>query len=328
MAPPKAFKRDLRRYLADKTEEDLRRKTLMEYERVNLRLFRMLEEGDMEIHPLLIGRPEINYLRSRIPIAPDGNFRNQEYHLKTLLQFLKWAGNPDTKKLAPRYASGFRTKADWMDQERMEIIRIAVEHDPELSMLFHLEGDLALRRIDVLRLRVQSFDRELIHIRGKGRLGGKPRTLKAHPETSQYMADFQMFRERLVQEALLEDPTRDVPDALFLYYRKGWRLAPCQKTAMDQRLHCMRDLSGLCFGHHTLRRTCAREWWKEEVPLETISEMLGHKSIKTTREYLGITVEDMGEAHQGRYNRSRQIRERLRAKTLNRPNQASERYTG
>ena len=72
--------------IADKTEEGLKRKTLMEYERVNLLLFEMLEAAGLETHPLRINRPEINFIRTQIPVKRDGNHRNQEYHIKTLLQ--------------------------------------------------------------------------------------------------------------------------------------------------------------------------------------------------------------------------------------------------
>ncbi len=88
-----------------------------------------------------------------------------------------------------------------------------------------------------MRLRVDTFNGQVIHLRGKGRDGGKPRTIKVHPETRCYLADFLTFRERLVREALEE-------------------------------------------------------------------------------------------AHLRRYNRSRRIREEIRAKTLSRPNQTSERETG
>ena len=316
-----AFKRELRKYIADKTEEGLKRRTLNEYQRVNLRVYRMLVEEGLETHPLRIGRTEINHIQLRIPVR-HGNFRNQEYHIKTLLGFLKWAGNPDVKKLAPRYPTGVRTKADWLNEEMMETIRLSVEHDPALAMQFHLEGDLALRRIEVHRLRVQDFQGEIVHVLGKGSGDGKPRDLKQHPETPYYLADYLEWRSDLVRRALRFDPDAEVPDGLLIYFSKR-RPAPhhqvlgvCGLTTLDNRLKEMRALSALHFGHHTLRRTCAREMWKAGAELVTISEILGHQSLKTTRSYLGLTVEDQAEAHDLRYRRQRELREELRARRL------------
>ena len=303
MARPIAFRSYLRKFIGEKREAGLKDRTVSEYRRVNLRVLRMLEEAGLEIHPLRIGQRELNHLRFAIPTSGP-NFRNQQYHVQLFVIFLNWTGNPIK---GPRWPEGIRTHADWLNEDGMETIRLAIRHDPELSMMFHLEGDLALRRVEVQRLRLEDFEGDIVHVLGKGRGPGKPRDLRAHPETDSYLAEFLIWREDLVRRALRRRPQQTVPSGLMLY-SKNERLGVCGRTALDSRLDRMRLISGVRFGHHTLRRTAAREWWKCGVPLETIAEMLGHRNTETTRKYLGIRIEDQREALALRYARQVQVR--------------------
>jgi len=46
-------------------------------------------------------------------------------------------------------------------------------------------------------------------------------------------------------------------------------------------------------GNHTLRRTCARMWYRASVHVDTISSLLGHSDTKTTLKYLGLVLDDL-----------------------------------
>jgi integrase len=327
----RAFVRLLREHCVEKTEEGLKPRTVREYNRANMRMFEMLNGAGMETHPAKISRVEINYLRTRIP-TNGGNFRNQQWHLQLLVHFMDWCGHPKPRPLLPRYPTGVRTKADWLNEEQMELIRLSVEGNPELSMLFHLEGDMALRRVEVVRLKVQDFDGPLVHVLGKGRGEGKPRDLKKHPETDLYLEAYLEHRENIIRTALREDPSLSVPDGLMVYYttfaKNYLRLGTCKESTLDNRLYEMRAMSGLYFGHHTLRRTCARELWKCGADIVTIAEMLGHRSLKTTRDYLGLTIEDQHEAYELRYRTQLDVRQALRANPNLSQVQTTKNHTG
>lgn len=314
MANHKAFVRLLNQHCVEKVEEDLKPRTVREFYRVCMRMFDMLNGAGMETHPIRIGREEINFIRTRIPTRR-GNFRNQQWHLQYLAHFMAWCGHPKPRRLLPRYPTGVRTKADWLTEEQMELIRLSVEGNAELSMLFHLEADMALRRVEVARLKVQDFDGPVVHVLGKGRGEGKPRDLKKHPETDHYLADYLEWRENVIKTALREDPSLAVPDGLMVYHTRFYsrRLGVCKTSTLDNRLYEMRARSGLHFGHHTLRRTAARELWKNRADIVTIAEMLGHKDLKTTRDYLGLTIEDQHEAYELRYRTQLEVRRTLRA---------------
>ena len=103
-----------------------------------------------------------------------------------------------------------------------------------------------------------------------------------------------------------------------LYYtmfaQRGRRLGVCQKSTLDNRLYEMRERDEPAF-------TGAAD-------LVTISEILGHKDLKTTRQYLGLTVEDQQEALELRYRTQLQVRQALRANPKNPEVQPSQRMNG
>ena len=306
-----AFRRELEKYLDEKRQQGLKRRTLTEYRRINLNMERLLGEAGMETHPMRIGPQEINYLKAQFP-PNGGNITNQRYNIETLMSFLRWCQNPHIARMRLRWPRGVRFKADWLNEQAMDVIRDAIAPDPELSMIFHMEGEMALRRCEVLRLTVEDFDAEVVHVMGKGMGEGKPRDLLKHPDTDHYLADYMDYRQTLIRKALRENPYMAVPDGLMLYYHPYQkRLEVLKKGAIDKRLHRMRKASGLYFGHHTLRRTCAREWWKAGAPIETISEMLGHEDLKTTTQYLGIKAEDQADVYRLRQERQKTLRNQL-----------------
>jgi integrase len=54
-----------------------------------------------------------------------------------------------------------------------------------------------------------------------------------------------------------------------------------------------------------MRRTFGRNLWLLGIPIETISELLGHSSSDMTRRYLGLNLTDMRQAL-ARYSVSRE----------------------
>ena len=66
-------------------------------------------------------------------------------------------------------------------------------------------------------------------------------------------------------------------------------------SAFQQGGYVLRVLLSLGrrIGNHTLRRTCARMWYRASVPVATISSLLGHSDTKTTLKYLGLVLDDL-----------------------------------
>ncbi len=104
-----------------------------------------------------------------------------------------------------------------------------------------------------------------------------------------------------------------MPDSLFIFERGG-RLHAYQKTAMDSLVKRASSRTGISFSNHTLRRTYCRmlremnRRYPGTCPTETIAELMGHRDIQTTIQYLGINLDDMATAMSGLARFQEQLR--------------------
>ena len=161
-----------------------------------------------------------------------------------------------------------RVHANWLeDDEAMAVENLAEGIE---KVVVHLELDLMLRRIEVLRLKPTDFQGDRINVLGKGRMGGKWRTIPMHGETREIIGTYLLERKKIIAKARAKNPTAPIPEALLIYERNG-RLGAYQKTAVDKILiglkkrvetHYGRSFD---FSNHTLRRTGGRMMWKAGV---------------------------------------------------------------
>ena len=127
---------------------------------------------------------------------------------------------------------------------------------------------------------------------GKGRMGGKPRTVSLMPgESQEILGRYLELRRQL--EAQTQGPQTD---KLIVYLRDG-KLNPYKRCALDNRLKMVQREAGVSFlGHHTLRRTGGRLMWLAGVPIETIASIMGHESTEMTLQYIGVNLGDQCKA--------------------------------
>mgnify|MGYP002349687980 FL=1 len=105
----------------------------------------------------------------------------------------------------------------------------------------------------------------------------------------------------MVEEARVYRPDIPVPDNLLIWkrYKQKPQIGAYSENgdAIDDQIDLVEKAIGAKFSNHTLRRTGGRYMWKSgKVPIETISEIYGHKSIETTKKYIGVNLDDMDEA--------------------------------
>jgi integrase/recombinase XerD len=164
----------------------------------------------------------------------------------------------------------------------------------------HLELDLMLRRVELLRLRPEDFRGDRVNVLGKGRMGGKWRTIPNHEDTKAIIGEYLLERRRMVEEARKQDPSAEIPPNLLIYLKAG-KVHDWRKSGIDGRLRRLKDRVEAAYGreldfsNHTLRRTGGRMLWEAKVKLETISAILGHENTSTTIDYLGLNYNDMKE---------------------------------
>jgi integrase len=213
--------------------------------------------------------------------------------MSVLSTYAQFHGNPIIKDMQLEWPQDDRTNVSWLSPTQA----IAVQETAQgiERMVVHLELNLGLRRVEVLRLKVRDFGLGYVNVLGKGRMGGKPRTLAFHPNTLSEINVFHAMREAEIAKARAKDPSVTVPDALLVYEMKG-RLHAYKRLAVDKMLARVSERTGLEFTNHTLRRTFGRTAWLAGVPLETIKEMLGHEDTKTTVLYLGLNMDDQADA--------------------------------
>lgn len=299
--PMYALEQELREYLNELRDMDRSPSTIHNYDWSLHNMFTALNDFGFTVNPRKVGRAELEFLRDEFFT---GTNRYKENQIKILLGFMRWAENPEVRKLHITFGDTSPTRVRWLDDDQARLVRNSAEGIER--MVIHCELDLGMRRIELLRLTVGSFSSgrvKSIQIHGKGRNGGKHRQVSWHPDTARVLDEYvREVRLPRVQEARRKNPKVKVPDALFIYERDG-ELYPYKKTAIDQILGKLGERVGIYFTNHDLRRTCGRMMYRSGARLEQIARIFGHADTKTTIRYLGLDFEDMSEtmANYARY---------------------------
>jgi len=196
-------------------------------------------------------------------------------HFTALRRFLRWAKNPLASRRAvwavPAESTGRRR---WLAPEQLaRLYRAARGRE---RVLLALEGFNGLRRVEVLRLRAKDIDfgRQRLHVLGKGRNGGKWRTLPMFSETSR------------VLRAL---PAPSDENSMVI---------PLSRSGADLVLRRVSTRagfasSGLRVSHHDLRRTFGRLAHKAGMDLVQLKNLYGHTSLDQTVHYIGLDEDEM-----------------------------------
>ena len=131
--------------------------------------------------------------------------RSQSYiahNLSFLRKFLKWAENKQIERIRWPVRTWARPNANWLSDE--EAIHARASAEGIERIVVHLELDLGLRRIEVLRLKPSDFKsgrEDLVHVLGKGRNGGKPRDVHWHSDTAAELQGYLRLRDVVVAKA-------------------------------------------------------------------------------------------------------------------------------
>lgn len=208
---------------------------------------------------------------------------------------MEYNGNMTVAKMLLTWPEDVSVDRDYVrPEEAVQIMSVAEGIE---RIVIHLELRLWCRRCELLRLKVQDVGQGFIEVLGKGRCGGKHRTIAWAPETLEELMRWADLRNTMIEEARDINPDVAVPDSL-LIWRKGGSLGVYHNTALDNIVHAVGEKAGLSrpLTHHMNRRGGARIAHLAGTPMPVISEGLGHKRAETTRLYLCLTVDDQAEA--------------------------------
>ncbi len=280
-------------YLQELRELGRAEKTVSNYSWSFNRMFDALEEGGHPVNARKVSREEFDFLRFKF-------FRGRSLkyiadQLKILKSFCIHCGNKKVVKIDLGFGNVPPVNVRWLSRD--EAIELKENANSLERMVVHLQLDLGLRRIEVLRLKIPDIGRNTINVHGKGRNGGKWRKLRYHPDTASVLEEYlHLHRENEIGKARSRNPDVAIPDSLIIYEKNGM-LYPYQKTALDNIVKSAGKKAGIePISNHDLRRTCGRMMCNAGVSIENIANIIGHSDTKTTIRYLGLDFDDMGDA--------------------------------
>ncbi len=221
--------------------------------------------------PMDVGREHIRAVKGSGLWGP----RTLKTEFSVLRGFLRWSQNPlsDGKLPVWRLPSGTIDRRKWVD--RAEMLALYREAVGRLRVRVVLQGFNGLRECEVRRLKVRSLDlglpRPTVTIHGKGRFGGKYRTVPMDPMT------------RAVLHTWVTGKAADEP-----LYPVGHSVADAELAALGRRAGVSVRVTG-----HVLRRSFGRIAYLAGVPAPTIQRIYGHASLDQTLHYIGVGEEEM-----------------------------------
>jgi len=219
----------------------------------------------------------------------------------------KWTthyGNNIVKDMKIRWPADMRPNADWLTTHQAEKL-ITLPKSPMQELIVHCELCLGMRRIEVLRLKPNSFSGTYVDVLGKGMQGGKPRRVPYHRDTENVLRRYVNYRDALINLARSQFPvSTKVPETLLMWSR-GNRLYEYSKkgVSIDAQLKSLGpDIGYRDISNHTLRRTFGREMYRSlskesgDLCLPVIAKIMGHDSLEQCMKYLGLDMDDMTRA--------------------------------
>lgn len=293
-----ALEQETEAYLLELREGNRAEITLDEYGYAIRTCAQALRDAKMTYNPRMIGRKEIDYLRKEVFTTSS---QYAEIMVKRLLLFCRWAGNTKIAKLKLGFGQSQASKTRWLEDDEARSMRDCAI-TPTEKLLVHCELDLGMRKCEVRRLTTKSFAKGRINsvlVHGKGRNGGKYRTIDWHPDTERVLQEYMVYRESMITSAKAKNRDAQVPDELLIYERGG-KLRSYGETMIDNFVSAVSKRAGINrnVSNHDLRRTCGRMMHRAGVKTEQIARIFGHSDTRTTIRYLGLDHDDMSAAMQ------------------------------
>lgn len=270
---------DIERFLVPLRRAGRSQRTLDAYKYLLRRDLIYLHEHGYSTTVSGIGSSEIEFLiLTRWTGAPKYNHNRRS----VFRQYLEYHGNRVFDEYPEPYGALMRINVDWLS-DREAVRMYSVPMSPIEKLIIHLELRLALRRFDILNLTLGDVNNGHLVVHGKG---NKIRTVPFVNDTLTALSDWKTCRKGITDDTSPDGPLLMIPR--YGAHRPG-------KTFVDNLVKDVCARSGIVrpVSNHTLRRTCARMWYRAGVPLATISSLLGHADVKTTVKYLGLTMDDL-----------------------------------
>jgi len=259
------------------------------------RFAKPLQEAGLELSVRKIGEREIMFLMNH---EFGGIKKTRFWYLSIVSTFLKKNGNGIVDSLDLQRPQDERINVDWLtDTEEGQVWDYIMNHATPLERgILTLELGAGLRRIEVMRLTVGSVRDGTMDVLGKGRGGGKPRTILIGNVVRESLDIWMEERQRMVIAKIRRSPKAAVSDHVFVHDKNG--IHEYSENGMDRILDGvkvkMKALYGhdFTFSHHTMRRSFGRRAYFNGARIEEIQNIYGHETPAQTYKYLGLKAKD------------------------------------
>jgi len=227
-------------------------------------------------------------------------------HLRT---FLRWCGSSMATRVPRGIPPDSRRRLVWYTVAELEAVVDACR-TPRERLLIHLACELMFRRIEIERATWDWFKETHVWILGKGRHGGKPRTIPYHPYTRVILNAFISTPKPQINSGGISSnisrPTpasRTTSSTTSKSLPASASLVRLRRSALDKELKRIGARVPLNLQFHALRRTGGRLFVQAGVragkhPLQVLNELrgiYGHEDLRTTMRYIGWELEEAGE---------------------------------
>lgn len=260
-------------------------------------VLRVLSEVAPQANPSTLTIPDlkalIGVMRERYAVS------TQKDYMIALKRMCEINGNYVFQSYRVMFPSDTRPNVDWLSYDQaMELLKMW--KSPLDEMIVCLELLHGLRRVEVSRLTLKDIHFETkttgyLSVRGKGRAGGKLRSVPMHPDFKKSYDRWMAERKELLIQC---DDLYNQDDHLLVYLRAGklHQYEEIKGRAIDDRINQLSNRAGFEFSNHTLRRTFGRELYRSGVEIVVIAVIYGHTSTTQTLKYLGLNRDDMAAA--------------------------------
>lgn len=267
-------------------------RTIRFYKEQSALVLRALNEVDPSKNPVNLDRDTLRQLV--LVLRAKHTVSTQKDYLIALKRMCENEHNYVFSEYRVMFPTDTRPNVDWLSHEQAQEL-LDVWKMPLDDMIVTLELLHGLRRIEVIRIRTTDIhlDEGYIEVRGKGRAGGKLRSIPMHP-------DFRRAYERWMEERnqMRSEADDDSAANLLVYLRNGklHQYEEIKGRAIDDHIKQLSERTGIEFSNHTLRRTFGRELYRSGVDITVIATIFGHSSTTQTLKYLGLELDDMAKA--------------------------------
>ena len=282
------------------TYRNSKKDTYEQYRTVLYRITDVLKKNDLPTDPNEIDRDVVSYLFDVEWNKHTVSYRKWLTHI--LSRYLTFYKNETIKDMDIKFGQDVRPNVDWLKEEQTAQLLLTPK-SPLEDIVIHLELNMGLRSVEVIRLRVQDvhLEAQYIDVRGKGRGDGKWRTVPIPSGSVDVFRRWIEKRNDYIRNVKKVNPRFEPPNAFIISHR--YKHSPIvtvyteQGHSLDRSvIHVLRKRLGFHFSHHTLRRTFGRMLYHAKVEVPTISKLMGHDDIATTLKYLGVNMDDMSSA--------------------------------